>query len=128
DSNSIVNSAREKIIESIKSKFPHVRAAEIFTTDTHELNAVKGVFNPAGEQDVEELEALVLALCKRAHANLSGAQFGMVKRRIRLKVLGPYQSSEIVSTFNAVFSLLKIAVPVGVVVAVVALLWLLTKV
>ncbi|MFH0927028.1 MAG: DUF2070 family protein, partial [Candidatus Micrarchaeota archaeon] len=48
DSNSIVNSARERIIESIKGKFPHARAIEIFTTDTHELNAVKGVFNPAG--------------------------------------------------------------------------------
>lgn len=128
DSNSMVNAAREKIIESVRSRYPKTKAVEIFTTDTHELNAVKGVFNPAGEEDVEDLENLILLLCKKAHDNLSGAEFGIVKRRIRLKVLGPYQSSEIVSTFNAVFSLLKVGIPVGILAAVVAAMWLLSKV
>jgi len=127
DSNSILNSARERIIESVKNEFPKAICVEIFTTDTHELNAVKGVFNPAGTDHLIELEGLALDLCKKSYENLAGAEFGMVKRRIKLKVLGPYQSSEIVSTFNAVFSLLKIAVPIGLMGAIAAVLWILSE-
>ncbi len=128
DSNSIIANAREKLIDAIKKQYSHARQVEIFTTDSHELNAVRGVFNPAGVDDYDELESAVLELAKKAHDNLSAVEFGMVKKRIKLKVLGPYQSSEIVSTFNAVFSLLKIAIPVGILGAVLATLWILTKV
>ncbi|MFA5108528.1 MAG: DUF2070 family protein [Candidatus Micrarchaeia archaeon] len=128
DSNGILSSARDEIITAIKNEFPKSRMLEIFTTDTHELNAVKGVFNPAGEQNLEELVSTCVSLAIKAHENLAPCEFGMKKQRIMLKVLGPYQSAEIVSTINAVVSLLKIAVPVALIGAIFAALWVVGKI
>ncbi|PIT84273.1 hypothetical protein COU37_04400 [Candidatus Micrarchaeota archaeon CG10_big_fil_rev_8_21_14_0_10_45_29] len=128
DSNGIINSAREHIENSIRKKFPRTSLVQILTTDTHELNSVKGVFNPAGVENIDLLEAQILTLCESSHKLLSPCKFGMSKVRIRLKVLGASQSAEIVSTLNAVFSLLKFAVPAGLIAAIGAAIWLLGKV
>ncbi|MFH1306683.1 MAG: DUF2070 family protein [Candidatus Micrarchaeota archaeon] len=128
DSNGIANSAREGIIASLRALYPHTKLIEIFTSDTHELNAVKGVFNPAGEEDVAPLEELIISLAQEARKNLAPCEFGMQKERIKLKVLGPYQSAEIVSTVNAVVSLLKIAVPIVLAAAIIAIFWILSNV
>lgn len=124
DANGIVNEARERLEGAIKSKYPE-SSVDICTSDTHELNAVKGVFNPVGEQDLERLETIILSLADEAHSKLSPCEFGMAKPRIILKVLGPYQSAEIVSTINAVISLLKVAVPVILLAAIFAAIWVL---
>jgi predicted neutral ceramidase superfamily lipid hydrolase len=126
DANGILNEAREKLILALNSKYPGC-GIDICTSDTHELNAVKGVFNPVGEQDYSLLEVQILSLANEAHSKLSPCEFGMAKPRIALKVLGPYQSSEIVSTINAVISLLKVAVPIILLAAIFAAVWLLGK-
>ncbi len=127
DSNGITQEARERLIESVSRTFVGDGMVEIYTTDTHQLNSIKGVFNPAGAEGIERLERIVLSLAKQAHAALAPASFDMKKERLSIKVLGPYQSAEIVSTLNSVVSVLRIAVPAALILSILALLWLLAR-
>lgn len=127
DSNGITAQARDGLIQSIKKEYKEANFVEIYTSDTHELNAVRGVFNPCGSQHYEELECAVQTICKEAKEKLSPAQSGFKKVRMRIKVLGPYQSAEIISTINSVFSLLRIATPAILLLAIFAIIFLLTK-
>ncbi len=127
DSNGITQEAREKLIESVSHTFVGDGMVEVYTTDTHQLNSIKGVFNPAGAAGLDRLERIVLALARQAHAALAPASFDMKKERLSIKVLGPYQSAEIVSTLNSVVSVLRIAVPAALILSVLALLWLLAR-
>ncbi len=128
DSNGIVASSRERLIEAVRGKFPHARFVEVLTTDTHQLNSVRGVFNPAGAQDAEALERVVVPLCEQAHKLLSPATFAMGKERVEVKVLGPYQSAEIVATLNSVVAVLKFALPIIFLAAIALILFILGKI
>jgi putative membrane protein len=127
DSNGITSEARDDIVNSIKKSYEHCKVAEIFTSDTHELNAVRGVFNPCGAEDLDDLKLAVSKLCDEAYSKLSPAEFGLKKVRMRLKVLGPYQSAEIISTINSVFSIMRVAGPILLIAAILAVLILLTN-
>lgn len=127
DSNGITAEAREGLISAVKKSL-HASFAEVYTTDTHQLNTIRGVFNPAGALDYEKLEKAVLECAKAAQSHLSPAAFDMKKVRMNLKVLGPYQSAEIVSTLNAAWSILRILLPIGLLVAIGLVMWLLGKV
>jgi len=122
DSNGITTEARERLLTSVRSRFPKLRFAEVLTTDTHQLNSVRGVFNPAGVEGVDALERTVIAACEQAWAKLAPAQFDMGKERVKVRVLGPYQSAEIVATLNSVVAVLKFALPLALIAAVVTLL------
>lgn len=133
DGNGITGFARSRLIDSI-SKFGKSKGlglqSEIFTTDTHQMNNVRGVFNPVGaggEGDYLALEAYVLTLCAKAHSSLAPSSFASAKERVSLKVLGPYQSAEIVSTLNSVVAILKIAMPLVLIASIAFLLWALSK-
>ncbi len=134
DGNGITGYARDRLISSLESfggKKGYGMRAEIFTTDTHQMNNVRGVFNPVGaggEDDYLALETHALALCASAMSSLSMAKFGCAKERLVLKVLGPYQSAEIVSTLNSVVAILKIAMPLVLIASVAFLLWALSKI
>jgi putative membrane protein len=122
DSNGITSDARERLILAVKKNFENASFVEIFTTDTHQLNSVRGVFNPAGAQCLQELEKAVVEACKKAWENLAPASFDMGKERIKIKVLGPYQSAEIVATINSVVAILKVALPLALIAAAALLL------
>ncbi len=127
DSNGIGEPARQRLISAIR-RLPSARFVEILTTDTHQLNNVRGVFNPAGAQGLDELAGVVVSCAKEAHARLSPASFCLKKERFDIKVLGPYQSAEIVSTLNAVLSVLRILSPLVLLLAIGLVLWALSKV
>lgn len=127
DSNGIVAEARERLIRSVRSRHRRARFIEVLTTDTHQLNSVRGVFNPAGVQDLDALERVVVQLCAQAHGLLAPATFAMAKQRVEVKVLGPYQSAEIVATLNSVVAILKFALPIIFLAAIGLILWILGR-
>ncbi|VVB57457.1 Uncharacterised protein [uncultured archaeon] len=124
DSNGITAGARERLLAAVQARHPKC-FAEVLTTDTHQLNSVRGVFNPAGAEEYEKLEAAVLEACEQAFERMQPAQFAMAKERVKVRVLGPYQSAEIVATLNSVMAVLKFSLPVALVAAVLLLLWIL---
>ena len=128
DSNGVVASSREHIIGAVRAKFPDACFVEVLTTDTHQLNSVRGVFNPAGLSDAAALESVVVPLCEQAHSLLSPATFAMGKQRVEVKVLGPYQSAEIVATLNSVVAVLKLALPIIFLAAIALILFILGKI
>lgn len=133
DGNGVTSFVRERLIGGIE-KWGRAAGfdatAEIFTTDTHQMNTVKGVFNPVGangDADYAELSSLVMELCAKAKTHLAPAEFDMRAESCRLKVLGPYQSAEIVSTLNSVVAVLKLALPAVLIITAVFLLWALER-
>ncbi len=128
DSNGITGEARERLLTAVRARFSKCRFAEVLTTDTHQLNSVRGVFNPAGTEGLDELESRVMEACERAWESLSPARFDMGKERVSVKVLGPYQSAEIVATLNSVVAVLKLALPIVLIAAIGLLLWILGKI
>ncbi len=128
DANGITGEAREKMLTAVRKRFPRCRFAEVLTTDTHQLNSVRGVFNPAGAQEYEKLERAAIGACEQAWAKLAPAQFDMGKERVNVRVLGPYQSAEIVATLNSVMAVLKFAMPIVLVASILVLLWLLGRI
>jgi len=126
DSNSIEPDAREKIVNEIKKEFKNVKFVEVYTTDTHELNAVKGVFNPAGK-DIDKLQKTILNLAHEAYETREEAEYGAAMQELNIKVLGPYQTVEIPATLNAIFALLKIFLPIILIGSIIILIFLLNK-
>ncbi|MCX8163343.1 MAG: DUF2070 family protein [Candidatus Micrarchaeota archaeon] len=130
DSNSILPFLREEIIKQIKQEFKDCLAVEVFTTDTHQLSTISRVFNtPATEPEQQQkIIEICLNLAKEAYKDLEYAEFGMIKEEIELKVIGPYQTVEIVSTINSVLAILKILFPTIIIGAILFLLWFLNKI
>jgi predicted neutral ceramidase superfamily lipid hydrolase len=127
DSNSTTAQTREEILQLIKNKYPKTNFAEVYTTDTHELNTVRGVFNPAGLKDQEKILKIIEKLLDEAYNSLEYADFGMRKEQIELKVIGPYQTAEITATLNSIFAVLKILLPALTIATIIFLIWFLGK-
>ncbi|VVC02385.1 Uncharacterised protein [uncultured archaeon] len=127
DSNGITTQGRERLLAAVRSRFHKLRFAEVLTTDTHQLNSVRGVFNPAGVDGMDALERTVIAACEQAWAKLAPAQFDMGKERVQVRVLGPYQSAEIIATLNSVVAVLKFSLPIVLLAAVVTLFLIFAK-
>ncbi len=128
DSNGITANARDRLIGAVRTYYPRSSFIEVLTTDTHQLNSVRGVFNPAGATDEAALEKMTVQLCAQAHGRLAPATFAMAKQRVEVKVLGPYQSAEIVATLNSVVAVLKFALPIIFLAAIALVLFILGKI
>ena len=86
------------------------------------MNVVRGVLNPAGVAD----ESIIIDAARDALgetiSNLEPVKCDARTQRFRINVLGPGQSAEILSTVNAVVAILKIAAPLILVGATIAVL------
>jgi putative membrane protein len=126
DSNGVTPEFREKLMaEAMDAAAKHKMEIKpiIFTTDTHQINSVRGVLNPLREDAaiVKELKAAV----SDAIIDISDAKFYSGKQWFEIKVLGAKQSIEIVSTVNSIVAVAKIAAPIiilGGIVAIVAII------
>ncbi|VVB58565.1 Uncharacterised protein [Candidatus Anstonella stagnisolia] len=130
DSNGIVPSFREQLIRELEAcaKASGFGASvEIFTTDTHEINTVKGVLNPLGKANRQEILSECKKLLLSSLKNMQPASFAHSKEDFSLKVLGAKQSVEIISTLNSIVAIARIAAPLVLLGATGALLWALTK-
>ncbi len=126
DSNGVTPEFREKLMkeaEDAAAKYTKEIRPIIFTTDTHQINSVRGVLNPLREDAaiVKELRAAVV----EAVLDVSDAKFYSAKKWFGIKVLGAKQSIEIVSTVNSIVAVAKIAAPIiiiGGIIAIVAII------
>ncbi len=112
DANGVAPEFREKLMGEIK-KLGKNYAMEwhisIYTTDTHEINAVKGVLNPLKE--AESIIDTVKTLCVEAMYDLQPTKVYAEKRWFDIEVIGAKQSIELISTINSIVAVAKIIGP-----------------
>ncbi|MEM3111448.1 MAG: DUF2070 family protein [Candidatus Anstonellales archaeon] len=133
DSNGVVPSFRDEVIREVKEwgkKKKMEVEAEIFTTDTHEVNIVQGVLNPVGKrrEEGEEVISAIVNCLEEAKRNMEGVSAGVSVDRFTTTVLGAKVSTEVVATISAVIAIARIAIPVILIGTVILILWSLTKI
>jgi predicted neutral ceramidase superfamily lipid hydrolase len=121
DANNCTPDFREKLLKSVKG-FDFV---DVFTTDSHYVNLVKGIHNPLTD---ESLIPIVVETVEKARKNVESCKAKLVTGSIKINVLGTQKSSEFIGTINALISMVKIIVPflffVGIVLSLIMLLFL----
>lgn len=112
DCNGVTPEFREKMIhhcKSIGSEMGLDILPSVYTTDTHQLNMVRGVLNHLKEED-QMIDLIGLAL-KDAYDDMQEAQFSSSKEWFDIKVIGAKQSIEAISTVNSIVAVAKITLP-----------------
>ncbi|MEM3400121.1 MAG: DUF2070 family protein [Candidatus Micrarchaeia archaeon] len=123
DSNGITPSFRWGIVDTFRRRGVK---CEVFTTDTHSVNVVRGVINPVGTHDCEEILGYIL----RNFENIETkeAEVDIQTECIAIRVFGVKHSTELIGTINSVVAIMRIAVPIIMIASVLFLLWLVTKI
>ena len=131
DSNGIVPEFRDDIVELLSDLGTEAGCmcrGEIMTTDTHQINAVRGVLNPLGTEHRGDVMILIRNLFKQAAGKLEEVKFSSAEERFRIKVFGTGQSAEISSTINAVVAVLRLGLPLILIASALLLIWALGKI
>ena len=129
DSNGVTPAFRDKMISQVKDigkKLGRTWEVGIYTTDTHQVNLVRGVLNPLEAEDV--ITTVVGQAVKEAVEDMQEARFFASRKWFDIDVLGAKQSIEIVSTVNSVVAVAKIVFPLIILGAILVLFALITKV
>jgi len=121
DSNGVTPEFREKIMEEVSSLGKY--RVGVYTTDTHQINVVRGTLNPLKDEK-QVIEEILLGV-KEAKEDMQPAKFYSCKKWFDINVLGAKQSIEIVSTVNSIVAVAKIIGPLILIGSVVAVLFLL---
>ncbi|MCX8197993.1 MAG: DUF2070 family protein [Candidatus Micrarchaeota archaeon] len=131
DSNGVVPEFRQELVGLFASLGREIGlecAGEVMTTDTHQINTVKGVLNPIGSERRGDIMMLVRRLFHQAMQRMEEVRFDSSEERFRIKVFGAGQSAEIASTINGVVAMLRLALPVILLASAAVLLWALGKI
>jgi putative membrane protein len=131
DSNGIEPAMRRYLIDelTVHAKRKGIMLwAEIFTTDTHQLNAVKGVLNPLSWAAKSEVTAMLKGAFDEACSKLAPAQCAAAKEPMVIKVIGSKQSTELVSTVNSIIAMARVATPIILLGTMALLFWALSKI
>lgn len=123
DANGVTPEFKMKIEQEVK-KLGSFRVA-VFTTDTHQTNVVRGVLNPAKEEE-EMIEAIREGV-KEAIKDMKPATAFVDKEWFDIRVLGAKHSIEIVSTINSIVAVAKITAPLLLIGAILVLLAIVSK-
>ncbi|MDO8553412.1 MAG: DUF2070 family protein [Candidatus Micrarchaeota archaeon] len=126
DSNGVTPEFNERIVNEIKElgkNYNKKWEVGVYTTDTHQINMVRGVLNPLKEEQglVEEIKTAVA----EAMLDIQPAEFFSTRKWFDINVLGAKQSIEMISTVNAIFSVSKIVAPLIIIGAIIAILFVL---
>lgn len=97
-----------KVIEVAKSLGFDV-VPMVCTTDTHQLNNVRGVLNPLKEA-AQTLD-LITDLSKSSFSDLSESKYFASSSWVDVKVIGAKQSIELISTVNSIVAISKFILP-----------------
>lgn len=81
----------------------------VCTTDTHQLNNVRGVLNPLKEEG--ETLSLVSSLVKKSLEDMSPSTYFASSSWVDVKVIGAKQSIELISTVNSIVAISKFILP-----------------
>ncbi|MCX6773522.1 MAG: DUF2070 family protein [Candidatus Micrarchaeota archaeon] len=120
DGNGIARESKERLeAEMAKIGITPV----IMTTDSHEKNAVSGVVN----EITLDSEMVTDIIGKLSVMKLSQFSANASAQEMELKVLGPKQSIEIVSTVNSIVAMAKFMVPIAVLLIILFLLIVLKR-
>lgn len=123
DSNGIEPLSREKIVEEAQQFLKRIGlkgVVEVFTTDTHKTNVVRGVLNPVRYN--RTLMREILRGMEAAIKDIKPASFSGKRSIIQMEMLGAKRSAEIISTVNAIVATAKIAAPILIIGTVIILL------
>ncbi len=127
DSNGIIPEARENVINKIRSMIKEKDAIiEIITTDTHEINNVRGVLNPITNKEIKEILPIIKKMIKKAEENLEEVKGDMINMPLKIDVFGTTHTSELISTVNAIVAIAKISLPFILITTIIIILWGLT--
>lgn len=129
DANGITPQFREHIVSEVSKigkQYKKRWVVGVYTTDTHEINIIRGGLNPVKEESLllNEIKAGVV----EAMYDVQPARYFATKRWFDINVLGAGQSIEIVSTMNSIVAVAKIIGPVILLGSIGALLLILTKI
>ncbi|MFA4983228.1 MAG: DUF2070 family protein [Candidatus Micrarchaeia archaeon] len=131
DSNGVVPSFRDEINELLSilgKEHGFACTGEVMTTDTHQINSVRGVLHPLGTDRRSDVLAAIRAIFPKAVASLGPVKFGCGEARFPIRVFGAGQSAEIASTINAVVAILRLGLPLILVASAAILMWALSKI
>ncbi len=120
DANGITPGFRRRTIDAVREMGVE---AEVYTTDTHSINAVSGVLNPLGSSENEEFIRKVVQCVESARDDVSDTETDMRTERIRIKVFGTQQSSELLGTINSIVAVARVAVPIVFIITALFVLW-----
>lgn len=126
DANGITPSFRRELLDAVKEK-TGVHHCEVYTTDTHSVNAVSGVLNPIGSKKNDEIVAETIEAVKKALKDLEEADAGAETERLKINVFGVKQSSELIGTVNSIVAIMRILVPLILIGSVLLVLWGITR-
>ncbi len=124
DSNGITPSARKYFIKELTKYITDKNAIiEIMTTDTHEINNVRGVLNPLTDLEIEQIMPTLKLMIKEAENNLEEVKGDMIKVPLTIDVFGTMHTSELISTVNAIIAIAKISLPFILITTIIIILW-----
>lgn len=129
DANGIAPQFQERIISEIQKlgkEYNKEWSVGVYTTDTHEINIIRGGLNPIKEEGLllEEIKIGVV----EAMLDLSEAKFFATKKWFDINTLGAKQSIEIVSTVNSIVAVAKIVGPIILISSIAIIAFILTKI
>jgi len=131
DSNGVTPAFRSRLLSKIEAGCRQnglkLQKAEVYTTDTHQLNMIRGVLNPIGSSPEPQVEKMVLQAVFKAAGNLEEYKFHYGKERIRMRVFGQNQSTEIISTVNSIWAVARVAIPAILLASILLILYGLSK-
>ncbi|MDD5022809.1 MAG: DUF2070 family protein [Candidatus ainarchaeum sp.] len=128
DSNGISPEFRKIIVDELESlgkKHKEDWKIGVFTTDTHFNNSIKGVTNPL-RFDKSVLEDIKTASIEALY-DMKPSKVFFCNKWFEIDVLGPKQSIELVSTVNSIIAVAKVSAPIIIFGAVLAIIWILSK-
>lgn len=126
DSNGATPAFRRDVIDAVEKQTGY--ECEVYTTDTHSINMVKGVLNPVGDRRGQEAVVRAVRAAEKAVEAVEPVKVGAAVERFGIKVIGPKQASEFIGTVNSIVAIAKIAVPVMLIGTVLLVLWAATKI
>lgn len=128
DSNGVTPEFNENIVKTVKElgkKYNKEWEVGVYTTDTHQVNMIRGVLNPLREESniLEDIKTAVID----AMFDMQPAKFFSGRKWFDINVLGAKQSIEMISTVNAIYSISKIIAPLILFGSIIAILFILLR-
>lgn len=128
DSNGVTPEFRDRIEKEVKAlgkKIGRAFSVGVFTTDTHQINMVRGVLNPLKEE--ENIIETIKDACKGAIDDMQEAKFFSDTRWFDIRVVGAKQSIEVISTINSIVAVAKITLPLVLIGALILLFAIISR-
>ena len=110
DGNNMLPRLRTELVSEVRSKFK--LEAEIYTTDTHEVQKTGEKEVYVGEfTSYDYIKKKVDEAIEKALKNLEEASVSFVKRELKIMIWGEGKENEIVATINSILAILKVIAP-----------------